>query len=215
MIDDVSTPNDDEVAVEVNEEPADGRSDAERERDEFKDALQRLQADFKNYRKRVARTTDEVVARSVADVVAKLLPVLDAFDLAQAHFATATTDELESVEAKALVQARSLLLDTLTKANTCNRRSAGELVSVLSDRCTLNALSSDVCTCAVTVPTINAIGQCCSCCERLACTSVALINSHGAIDDSVFCPYDLTAAPISKTYKRNRREWHCFLLRSL
>jgi len=115
VTDDISTPNDDEVAVEVNEEPVDGRSDAERERDEFKDALQRLQADFENYRKRVARTTDEVVARSVADVVAKLLPVLDALDLAQAHFATATTDELESVEAKALVQARSLLLDTLTK----------------------------------------------------------------------------------------------------
>jgi len=115
VTDDVSTPNDDEVVVDVSEEPVDGRTDAERERDEFKDALQRLQADFENYRKRVARTTDEVVARSVADVVAKLLPVLDAFDLAQAHFATATTDELESVEAKALVQARSLLLDTLTK----------------------------------------------------------------------------------------------------
>lgn len=115
MTDDVSTPNDDEVVVDVSDEPVDGRTDAERERDEFKDALQRLQADFENYRKRVARTTDEVVARSVADVVAKLLPVLDAFDLAQAHFATATTDELESVEAKALVQARSLLLDTLTK----------------------------------------------------------------------------------------------------
>ena len=115
MTDDVTTPNDDEVVVDVSDEPVDGRSDTERERDEFKDALQRLQADFENYRKRVARTTDEVVARSVADVVAKLLPVLDAFDLAQAHFATATTDELESVEAKALVQARSLLLDTLTK----------------------------------------------------------------------------------------------------
>lgn len=115
MTDDVTTPNDDEVVVDVSDEPVDGRSDIERERDEFKDALQRLQADFENYRKRVARTTDEVVARSVADVVAKLLPVLDAFDLAQAHFATATTDELESVEAKALVQARSLLLDTLTK----------------------------------------------------------------------------------------------------
>jgi len=115
VIDDVTTPNDDDAVVDVSDEPVDGRSEAERERDEFKDALQRLQADFENYRKRVARTTDEVVARSVADVVAKLLPVLDAFDLAQAHFATATTDELESVEAKALVQARSLLLDTLVK----------------------------------------------------------------------------------------------------
>ena len=85
------------------------------QRDEYKDALQRLQADFENYKKRVARTADDVVARAVADVVAKLLPVLDAMDLAQAHFESASTSELESVEAKALVQARSLLLDTLTK----------------------------------------------------------------------------------------------------
>lgn len=115
MTDDVTTPNDDEGVTTSVEDVLDERSEVERERDEFKDALQRLQADFENYRKRVARTTDEVVARSVADVVAKLLPVLDAFDLAQAHFASATSDELESVEAKALVQARSLLLDTLTK----------------------------------------------------------------------------------------------------
>ena len=114
MSDEVTTPNDEGV-IGVSDELIDERSEVERERDEFKDALQRLQADFENYRKRVARTTDEVVARSVADVVAKLLPILDAFDLAQAHFAIATTDELESVEAKALVQARSLLLDTLTK----------------------------------------------------------------------------------------------------
>lgn len=104
----------DAAATDVDD-AVDIRSEAERERDEFKDALQRLQADFENYRKRVARTTDEVVARSVADVVSKLLPVLDAFDLAQAHFAAATTEELDSVEAKALVQARSLLLDTLNK----------------------------------------------------------------------------------------------------
>lgn len=114
MIDDVSSPSDNEDVTPV-EDVLDERSEVERERDDFKDALQRLQADFENYRKRVARTTDEVVARSVADVVAKLLPVLDALDLAQAHFATASTDELESVEAKALVQARSLLLDTLVK----------------------------------------------------------------------------------------------------
>lgn len=115
MIEDVTPIADDNVVTPPNEEVVDERSDSERERDEFKDSLQRLQADFENYRKRVARTTDEVVARSVADVVAKLLPVLDALDLAQAHFATASTDELESVEAKALVQARSLLLDTLSK----------------------------------------------------------------------------------------------------
>ncbi|MEI8148852.1 MAG: nucleotide exchange factor GrpE, partial [Actinomycetes bacterium] len=48
-------------------------SDAERERDEFKDALQRLQADFENYRKRVARTAEDVTVRASAEVVNKLL----------------------------------------------------------------------------------------------------------------------------------------------
>ena len=108
------TPEEFEVPSTV-EEILEERSEAEVQRDEYKDALQRLQADFENYQKRVARTADDVVARAVADVVAKLLPVLDAMDLAQAHFESASTSELESVEAKALVQARSLLLDTLTK----------------------------------------------------------------------------------------------------
>ena len=108
------TPEEFEVPSTV-EEILEERSEAEVQRDEYKDALQRLQADFENYKKRVARTADDVVARAVADVVAKLLPVLDAMDLAQAHFESASTSELESVEAKALVQARSLLLDTLTK----------------------------------------------------------------------------------------------------
>ena len=108
------TPEEFEVPSTV-EEVLEERSEAEVQRDEYKDALQRLQADFENYKKRVARTADDVVARAVADVVAKLLPVLDAMDLAQAHFESASTSELESVEAKALVQARSLLLDTLTK----------------------------------------------------------------------------------------------------
>ena len=81
----------------------------------FANAQQRLQADFENYKKRVARTSEEVVTRAVADVVAKLLPVLDALDLAQAHFTNADTSELDSAEAKALIQARGLLLDTLKK----------------------------------------------------------------------------------------------------
>jgi molecular chaperone GrpE len=90
-------------------------SDAERERDEFKDALQRLQADFENYRKRVARTAEDVTVRASAEVVNKLLPVIDVLDLAQAHYATTNSAEIDSPETKALVQARSLLLETLVK----------------------------------------------------------------------------------------------------
>jgi molecular chaperone GrpE len=90
-------------------------NEAERERDEYLDALRRLQADFENYRKRVAREGADVAARAAADVVGRLLPVIDALDLAQAHFGDVAASELDSVEAKALVQARALLLDVLAK----------------------------------------------------------------------------------------------------
>jgi molecular chaperone GrpE len=89
---------------------ADGRSEAERQRDDYLNALQRLQADFENYRKRVTRLSEDAGVRAAGDLVVKLLPVLDAFDLAQAHFASG-----ESEEATALAQARGLLLDTLAR----------------------------------------------------------------------------------------------------
>ena len=105
MQDDAVTVSEDTVTDVVDE-----RSDIERQRDDYLDALQRLQAEFENYRKRVARTSDDAVSRATGDLVVKLLPVLDAFDLAQAHFASALSDE-----ALALSQARGLLLDTLAK----------------------------------------------------------------------------------------------------
>jgi molecular chaperone GrpE len=91
-------------------EAFDDRSEAERQRDDYLDALQRLQADFENYRKRVARSSDDAATRAAGEIVAKLLPVLDAFDYARAHFADA-----ESAEAEALAQARGLLLDSLKR----------------------------------------------------------------------------------------------------
>ncbi len=96
-------------------EVVDEKSDAERQRDEYLDALQRLQADFENYRKRVARSSGDAGVRAAGDLVAKLLPVLDAFDLAEAHFSTATSQETPSEEVQALSQARGLLLDALAK----------------------------------------------------------------------------------------------------
>src|ERR1700677_5058484 len=108
MSDDVE---DDTVATPegVVTEVVDERSDVERQRDEYLDSLQRLQADFENYRKRVQRTAEDAAVRAAGDVVAKMLPVIDAFDYAQAHF------EGSSDEAAALAQARSLMLDTLKK----------------------------------------------------------------------------------------------------
>jgi molecular chaperone GrpE len=91
-------------------EAFDPRGEAERQRDEYLDALQRLQAEFENYRKRVVRSSEDAATRSTGQMVAKLLPVLDAFDLAQAHFVTSPGSE-----ADALDQARRLMLDTLQR----------------------------------------------------------------------------------------------------
>ncbi len=91
-------------------EAFDDRSEAERQRDDYLDALQRLQADFENYRKRIARSSEDAATRSAGDIVTKLLPVLDSFDYAAAHFGDPT-----SPEAAALAQTRALLLDALKK----------------------------------------------------------------------------------------------------
>ena len=108
---DEAVKNDESTASEdAVETPLDPRSEVERERDEYLDSLQRLQADFENYRKRVARSSDDAATRASGDVVVKLLPVLDALDLAQAHFASSTSDESAALE-----QSRALLLDTLAK----------------------------------------------------------------------------------------------------
>jgi molecular chaperone GrpE len=97
--------SEDTVAADIAE-----LSQAELQRDEYLAALQQLQADFENYRKRVARASEESAVRAAGALAATMLPVLDAFDLAVAHFEGSTSEE-----ATALVQSRSLLLDTLAK----------------------------------------------------------------------------------------------------
>jgi molecular chaperone GrpE len=72
-----------EVAAEV-EEAVDVESIA-RERDEYLDALQRLKAEFDNYRKRVARDQQELAARAHERLVRELVPVLDDLERAVAH----------------------------------------------------------------------------------------------------------------------------------
>ena len=57
---------------------------AQAELDEYRDTLQRLKADFDNYKKRVIREQTALVERASADLVRELLPVLDAFEAALA-----------------------------------------------------------------------------------------------------------------------------------
>ena len=68
----------------------------ETENAELKDRLARRQADFENYRKRVERERSETYNRVVADVAAKLLPVLD--NLKRALETEASVEASESDE---------------------------------------------------------------------------------------------------------------------
>ena len=91
---------------------ADPLEELARERDEYLLALQRTQADFENYRKRIARQQEEQAARASQHLVEKLLPVLDALDLAENHL----HDSLDVSEgAKALHASRAMLMDILAR----------------------------------------------------------------------------------------------------
>ena len=68
----------------------------EKERDDYLDALRRLQADFENYKKRVQRQQAETIERAGEDLAGKLLPVLDTLDLAKQHGAGEGVEQIAS-----------------------------------------------------------------------------------------------------------------------
>jgi molecular chaperone GrpE len=73
----------------------------EKERDEYLNDLKRVAADFENYRKRVARDQEGLVARAHERLVNELLPVLD--DLERALEAAAQHEEAKLEEGVRLV----------------------------------------------------------------------------------------------------------------
>jgi molecular chaperone GrpE len=83
------------------------------ERDEYLDALRRLQAEFENFRKRTLRQQTDLLSRASEAVVERLFPVLDALDLALAHVGD---DEATAAHLRgALGQINSLLRETLAQ----------------------------------------------------------------------------------------------------
>jgi len=112
---------------------------ARRERDEYLDLSRRVQADFENYKKRMLRQQTDNLERAAEDLVSKVLPVLDAFDLARAHLAdgagagaadgasaSAGAGDALSPEGKALVAGSTLLADTLAREGLERIGVAGE-----------------------------------------------------------------------------------------
>ncbi len=84
------------------------------QRDEYLDSLRRLQADFDNYRKRAIRQQTELVERATEGLLVRLLPVLDALDLAMAHLPAAQEGN-DSEAMRSLVQIGTLLRDVLER----------------------------------------------------------------------------------------------------
>src|SRR4029077_11038637 len=72
-----------------------------RERDDYLDRLQRLKAEFDNYRKREARLQSERAQHAAERLVKELLPVVD--DLERALEAAARHEEAKLEEGVALV----------------------------------------------------------------------------------------------------------------
>ena len=85
------------------------------ERDEYRDALLRIKADFENYKKRVAKDQAATVERAAERLVADLLPVLDACDAAIGHGAA----DVEPIQKS--------LLDVLEKAGLTRLNPEGQV----------------------------------------------------------------------------------------
>jgi molecular chaperone GrpE len=110
------SPRPDGGAGEASASPAldtrtvDPLTQAEAERDEYLATLQRLAADFDNYRKRATRDQQAFAARAAERLVAKLLPVLD--DLERALDAAEHHEEAKVIEGVEMT--RSALANALT-----------------------------------------------------------------------------------------------------
>jgi molecular chaperone GrpE len=90
------TPDERLEQQDVEVEPVvDELADVTRERDEYLDALQRLKAEFDNYRKRVARDQGSLVARASERLVKQLLPVMDDLERTLEAAASHEGDKLE------------------------------------------------------------------------------------------------------------------------
>jgi molecular chaperone GrpE len=104
--------------------PEDVEEDIEDVRLELENRLQRLQADFDNFRKRMLKERQEVYGRATESVMSDLLPVLDHLDLAIGAAESHAADErfLEGFQMVA-----NQLTDTLGKLGLTSLTVEGEL----------------------------------------------------------------------------------------
>ena len=104
---DLDLPEDRDEAVAVLEEAL---VEAHREAAARLEDLQRIAAEFENFRKRVERDRTQTVERSTERVIAALLPVLDSFDQAFTH---QPSSEQEAALVKGMQSVYHQLMDVL------------------------------------------------------------------------------------------------------
>lgn len=87
-----------------------------RERDELRETLQRVQADFENFRKRTMRDQTVQLERAAERLVDDLLPVLDSFELAVLSVPEGDLDDAAAKLRKGVELVYAELLGVLEKA---------------------------------------------------------------------------------------------------
>lgn len=87
-----------------------------RERDELRDTLQRVQAEFENFRKRTMRDQTAQLERATERLVEQLLPVLDSFELAVLNVPEGDLDDAAGKLRKGVELVYAELLGVLEKA---------------------------------------------------------------------------------------------------
>ena len=108
-----------ELGLELPEDPDEAQAlllrelgEARQEAGEQLEMLQRVAADFDNYRRRIERDQSENVERASQRVIENLLPTLDAFDAATA-FEPQTPTEQNTLDG--MVSTRAQMLETLAR----------------------------------------------------------------------------------------------------
>ncbi len=104
-----------EISTDVYEE-------ALRKRDEYLESLQRLQAEFANYRKRVLKDSERLAGRASAEVMEELLPVMDNFERAM----KAASEHDEKLLSSGVELVYNQLRDILVKRGLCEIEAEGQ-----------------------------------------------------------------------------------------
>lgn len=101
------------------DDASDAAAQAQKKVDEYKDHLQRLQAEFDNYRKRTAENSRQSRNEGICDVMTELLPAID--NLERGIAAVADQSARNGME---LILKQ--LIDILSKFDVCEIKALGE-----------------------------------------------------------------------------------------